>query len=96
MSAPGFLESISPWASRSNTPRPSQGKGGDTSPQIGLSNQSGTDHAVTRRRLSIRDYPDDCPKIAVKWFYAVDVRGSVACIEYRLLNVPRSSQSGSL
>lgn len=97
MSAPGFLESISPWASRSNTPRPSQGKGGDTSPQLGLNNQSGTDHAVTRRhRLSIRDYPDDCPKIAVKWFYAVDVRGSVAYIEYGLLKVHHSSQSGSL
>lgn len=77
MSAPGFLDSISPWASRSNTPKPTQAKGEDSSPQTGLSNQYGADHAISRRhRLSLRDYPDDCPKSTVKWFYAVDVKNS--------------------
>lgn len=74
MAAPGFLESISPWGSRSTTPKPSQTKV-DTSPRLGTNRQKGSDHAVNRRnRLSLRDYPEDCPKSVVKWFYAVDVR----------------------
>lgn len=74
MAAPGFLESISPWGSRSTTPKPSQSKV-NTSPRLGFNRQQGSDHAVNRRnRLSLRDYPEDCPKSLVKWFYAVDVR----------------------
>ena len=73
MAAPGFLESISPWGSRSTTPKPGQSKV-NTSPRLGFNKQQGSDHAVNRRnRLSLRDYPEDCPKSLVKWFYAVDV-----------------------
>jgi len=74
--APGFLDSISPWTSRSNTPKPSQGNKGDDShgPQVPVKQQS-SDHTISHRhRLSLRDYPEDCPKSNVRWFYAVDVR----------------------
>lgn len=74
MAAPGFLDSISPWGSRSTTPKPGQSKV-DGSPKAGLGKQQGADHTVNRRnRLTLRDYPADCPKSTVKWFYAVDVR----------------------
>lgn len=73
--APGFLDSISPWTSRSTTPKPGQGKGDDScSPQTPVKQQS-IDHTISHRhRLSLRDYPEDCPKSNVRWFYAVDVR----------------------
>lgn len=73
MAAPGFLDSISPWGARSTTPNPSQSKL-ETSPLVDMSKQQGADHAVTRRhRLTQRDYPEDCPKLMGRWFYAVDV-----------------------
>lgn len=73
MAAPGFLDSISPWGARSATPKPSQSKL-EASPLVEMSRYQGADHAVTRRhRLAQRDYPDDCPKLTGKWFYAVDV-----------------------
>ncbi|MCJ1405956.1 hypothetical protein MMC19_000021 [Ptychographa xylographoides] len=35
--------------------------------------QQGGDHRVSQRhRLSLRDYPEDCPQLNVRWFYAVD------------------------
>jgi hypothetical protein len=74
MATPGFLDSISPWASRGTTPQPSPSRAGDSSSQLGLPNQQGYDHAISRRqRLSLQDYPLDCPKSTIKWFYAVDV-----------------------
>ena len=95
MSAPGFLDSISPWASRSNTPKPGQVKGGESGPQTGLSNQYGADRAISRRSpLSLRDYPNDCPKSTVKWFYAVDVRITISSL-YALLMWLCSSLSES-
>lgn len=73
MAAPGFLDSISPWGTRSTTPKPSQSKL-ETSPLVDMSKHHGADHAVTRRqRLTQRDYPEDCPKLTGRWFYAVDV-----------------------
>lgn len=70
---PSFLETYSPWASRSNTPKPSQGKGQDGSSPAGPEKQHGPDHSVSHRhRLSLKDYPSDCPKLSVRWFYAVD------------------------
>lgn len=73
MAAPGFLDSISPWGTRSTTPKPSHSKP-ETSPLVEMSKNQGADHAVTRRhRLAQRDYPDDCPKLTGRWFYAVDV-----------------------
>lgn len=78
MAAPGFLDSISPWGARSTTPKPRQSRL-ETSPLADMSKQQGADHAVTRRhRLTHRDYPEDCPKLAGRWFYAVDVQ-SLPC-----------------
>ena len=75
MAAPGFLDSISPWASRSTTPKNGEKASSDKAPPAGLNQQHGSDHRVNHRhRPSIRDYPDDCPPLNVKWFYAVDVR----------------------
>ena len=77
MAAPGFLDSISPWSSRSTTPKPPQSKGGDSSPQLNPLHpvhQQKKDHVISRlQRLSSQDYPLDCPKATIKWFYAVDV-----------------------
>ena len=71
---PSFLESISPWTSRSTTPKPVDGKETDAQPTA-LSEQKGADHSISHRhRLSLKDYPSDCPKPNVRWFYATDVR----------------------
>ena len=73
--APGFLDSISPWTSRSNTPKPSQGKGDEGNSSRVPTKEQSIDHTLNHRhRLSLRDYPEDCPKSNVRWFYAVDVR----------------------
>ena len=76
-----FLDSISPWASRSSTPKPGQpkgDKGDEKSVPSGLGKQQqGGDHRVSHRhRLSQRNYPEDCPPLTIKWFYAVDVQNS--------------------
>lgn len=69
----GFLESISPWPSRSTTPKPDQATN-DASNTSGLEKSQGADHTITHRhRLSRKDYPLDCPKTNIRWFYAVDV-----------------------
>ncbi|KAA6413064.1 MAG: hypothetical protein FRX48_02808 [Lasallia pustulata] len=40
----------------------------------GLGKQQGGDHVVNpRNRFSLRDYPEDCPSLNVRWYYAVDV-----------------------
>ena len=70
---PSFLESFSPWTSRSTTPKPSDGSESPT-PTSALSNQNRVDHSIDHRhRLSLKDYPSDCPKPNIRWFYAVDV-----------------------
>ncbi|KAI9762559.1 MAG: hypothetical protein M4579_000362 [Chaenotheca gracillima] len=66
------LGGLSPWGSRSSTPKPtsSASNPGDSS----LGNQRGGDHSVSHRhKLSLKKYPPDCPSLNVKWFYAVDV-----------------------
>ena len=74
MAAPGFLDSISPWSSQSNTPKPAQSRGADSNSQLNPLNQQNKDHTISRpQRLSTQDYPLDCPKATIKWFYAVDV-----------------------
>jgi hypothetical protein len=41
--------------------------------QDGLQRSRGEDHTVSHRhRLSLRQYPADCPPVRVRWFYAVD------------------------
>lgn len=70
-----FLGSISPWGpSRSTTPKlGTTSDVADKSPD-GLGKQQGGDHTVSHRhQLSRRVYPRDCPKLNVRWFYAVDV-----------------------
>ena len=70
---PSFLESFSPWTSRSTTPKPGDDKE-STTPTSALSNQNRVDHSIDlRHRLSLKDYPSDCPKPNIRWFYAVDV-----------------------
>ena len=72
----GFLESISPWTSRSTTPKPVDGKEQDAE-VAKLNNQKGADHSISRlHRLLLKDYPSDCPKANIRWFYATDVSGS--------------------
>lgn len=72
----GFLESLSPWPSRASTPKPDQPKN-DASNAPGLEKSQGADHTVTHRhQISWKDYPPDCPRSNVRWFYAVDVLNS--------------------
>ncbi|KAJ5084299.1 hypothetical protein NUU61_008878 [Penicillium alfredii] len=64
-----FLGSFSPWTpSRGPTPQSDRQRGSDV-----LQRSQGEDHTVTHRhRLSLRQYPPDCPPLKVRWFYAVD------------------------
>ncbi|GAB7346619.1 hypothetical protein MBLNU459_g1757t1 [Dothideomycetes sp. NU459] len=63
------------WPGRSPTTKPAQGTDLDiTSGDLGLKPQRGGDHRVSHRhRLSLRNYPRDCPPLVVHWFFAVDV-----------------------
>jgi len=70
------LSAFSPWASRSSTPKPTA----DASNEDGVgafskpSAQRGGDHSIRpRHRFSQKDYPEDCPKLTVQWYHAVDV-----------------------
>lgn len=65
------LASYSPWSgSRSSTPKPGEKVANEPTPEL----QRGGDHAISRRhRLSLRQYPRDCPPLNVKWFHAVDI-----------------------
>ena len=75
MAAPSFLESMSPWTSRSTTPNIGQQRADGKHSPGGLENQQqGGDHTINNRhRLNLREYPDDCPPLSVRWYYAVDV-----------------------
>lgn len=67
---------MSPWTSaRPATPKPAQGSGVAAEAQAQAA-QRGGDHSVGRSHgISTRRYPEDCPPLKTKWFYAVDVRG---------------------
>ncbi|PYH86977.1 DDHD-domain-containing protein [Aspergillus uvarum CBS 121591] len=67
-----FLGAISPWSSpQSSTPLSTTDKQHDV--HNILKQSQGQDHAITHRyRLSLHRYPQDCPPLSVKWFYAVD------------------------
>lgn len=65
--------------SRTATPQPtgvrSAEDAGGNSGESTLRPQRGGDHLVSHRhRLSLRNYPRDCPPLLVQWFHAVDVR----------------------
>ena len=84
-----FLDSISPWASRASTPKPGQAKADKVDERLspsGISQQQqGGDHRISHRhRLSLKNYPEDCPPVNIRWFYAVDVRFSV-CMHYNAI-----------
>ncbi|KAI9885766.1 MAG: hypothetical protein M1823_002444 [Watsoniomyces obsoletus] len=67
---PAGLTGLSPWASRSATPKGSDA-GGE---KPDATKPKALDHVLTHRhRLSLRAYPADCPPLLVRWFYAVDV-----------------------
>jgi len=103
---PGFLSAgitaLSPWGSRSNTPKPpptpknvdeerDKDKGKEREKAPGVGPQRGGDHMVNRRhRLSLKRYPQDCPPLAVRWFHAVDVS------RYIHIVIKRVSASSSL
>lgn len=67
------------WTSKSPTTKPTGVKhaedAGSSSGESALRPQRGGDHLVSHRhRLSLRNYPRDCPPLLVQWFHAVDVR----------------------
>lgn len=67
-----YLSKLSPW-SKSPSIAPSKGKEGEPS-AAPLQEQKGADHIVSHRhRLSLRQYPRDCPKLRPQWFHAVDI-----------------------
>jgi len=74
MDRTGFLETYSPWSSRGSTPKPGQTRESkDASAGPGLERSKGQDHSVSHRHApSHRDYPPDCPKATVRWYYATD------------------------
>ncbi|KAH8786167.1 DDHD domain-containing protein [Hyaloscypha finlandica] len=66
------VESISPWGgSRSSTPKPPSA----AREASGLKPQQGGDHTTQswKHGLSSKRYPPDCPPLAARWFYAVDI-----------------------
>lgn len=68
------FSAFSPWGTRSSTPKPGadQAKDGLGTDPAGA--QRGGDHKVSHRhKLSLTDYPKDCPRLEVQWFHAVDV-----------------------
>jgi hypothetical protein len=68
------LASYSPWGSRSNTPRFGPQDSSKKPDEPSFEAQRGGDHSVSRRhRLSLRQYPRDCPPLNVKWFHATDI-----------------------
>ena len=75
---PSFLDTYSPWSSRSATPKPaetaeSKEKVKDDTTETLKGNKALPDHATTGRwHLSAKDYPKDCPTLLTRWFYATD------------------------
>ncbi|KAF2802055.1 DDHD-domain-containing protein [Mytilinidion resinicola] len=74
------IGAFSPWTSRSNTPKappsprePRESEASNASEAMG-GPQRGGDHTISRRhRLSLRNYPRDCPALAVQWYHAIDI-----------------------
>ena len=68
------ISALSPWGSRATTPRQLGFEGDELPPEASLGSQRGGDHTINRtHRQSSRNYPRDCPPLAVQWFHAVDV-----------------------
>lgn len=68
------ISAFSPWGSRATTPRQSGFEGDELPPEASLGSQRGGDHTINRtHRQSLRNYPRDCPPLAVQWFHAIDI-----------------------
>ncbi|OCK79019.1 DDHD-domain-containing protein [Lepidopterella palustris CBS 459.81] len=66
------VSSFSPWSSRSGTPKPRESD--EQASEAGAEPQRGGDHTVSHRhRLSLKNYPRDCPPLVVQWFHAIDI-----------------------
>lgn len=65
------LGSLSPWYSRTPSPRPSSADGDSRTESVKQS--SSVEHTATHGyRRSRLHYPQDCPALKCRWFYAVD------------------------
>ena len=70
----GGISSLSPWGSRSGTPKPPDTKEGTEAKEAVFGTQRANDHTVSRKnRFSLKRYPRDCPPVTVQWYHAVDV-----------------------
>jgi hypothetical protein len=86
MSSPenkGYLSGLaqfSPWSSRSATPKPPtinrEGDAATTAPpppERDATTNRAMDHSISLKfRLSKKQYPKDCPPLAVQWYHATD------------------------
>ena len=71
-----FLGSLSPWSSVSRSASPSHTplRGPSEVPPVGKDETRQIDHSISLRPSpSLRRYPQDCPPLKTRWFYAVDV-----------------------
>lgn len=70
-----YLAKLSPWGGRSPAMKAAPFSDSDAaSGDLGLKQTKGRDHKVTHRhRLSLRNYPRDCPPLITQWFFATDV-----------------------
>lgn len=67
-----YLSKFSPWSQ--STPTSAVKPKESDRESSGLQEQKGADHVVNNRhRLSLRQYPRDCPPLRPQWFHAVDV-----------------------
>jgi hypothetical protein len=68
---PPGLAVFSPWASKGTS---SKASSTSSMAEAADGQLQGKDHVVSHRhRLSLREYPPDCPPLKARWFYAVDV-----------------------
>ncbi|TKA30497.1 hypothetical protein B0A50_02725 [Salinomyces thailandicus] len=88
-----YLSKLSPW-SRSPRIPPSDGKESKPPPKPPLRQQKGGDHVVSHRhRISLKQYPKDCPALRPCWFHAVDVpkRRPHPAVGYRAEEKPKTT-----
>ena len=68
------MSALSPWGSRSATPKPSEARETSEEKDGGIGAQRANDHTVSHiNRLSLKSYPPDCPPPKVQWYHAVDI-----------------------
>ena len=71
MAAPGFLEAMTPWSSRTATPQPKEKHIQEKRSAPSTGQKQGGDHRINpRHRLNHREYPDDTPNAKIRWFFS--------------------------